>query len=581
MACALRSLARTVGSANNGSMSPPSRARALAPGLALAAIALVAGDDSGRAQPEEPECRVVEFELTPTENLQMVVWLEDAEGNYVDTLFITRKTGSYGLGNRPGIMTFNSGPWWPYGRRITTFPVWAHRHGMTFPLVEFQDGNDDNLSHSLGESSRERFYCRPIRYDEKLWDATSCASTVYTDKGVLSGDGTSLYPPRLDVAIDPAKDDPSVEIMAELNPFDAVSTATPAGGEPYLASWPVPPEVPNGDYVLWLEVSKEFDQNATYDSCNQPCDPEPPYEPGDCCTDCPDCPYPSPEGIPWAEYGLAYRGQPSLVYSAPIALSEELVEARTLDYLGYGDPEGDDGEIRPPDATITAGVDGSGASRLSVMLDGGDPYRLRVSAFPSPDETAPDAPGEVAVREVSGTEALVSFTAPGDDGLEGQVAGYEIRYMTGAEIDTSNFYQANEAVMALERVAAGEEQEVLIKELLPRTAYTIAVRAYDECRNVGPITVFHLETPRPEPGRVDACFVATAAYGSLLAGEVGALRAFRDAALRSNLPGEIAVEGYYTFGPLLARTIAPSETLRRAARAALQPITARVRAAGF
>ncbi len=560
-------------------MSPTSRVGGLAPGIALAATALLAGDHRGSAQAaEDPECRVVEFEVTPTNDLQMVVWLEDTEGNYVDTIFITRKTGSYGLGNRPGIMDFNSGPWWPYGRRVTTFPVWAHRHGLTFPLVEFQDGNDDNLSHALGESSRERFYCRPIRADEELWDATSCASTVYTDKGVLSGDGTSNYPPRSDVTFDPSKDHPSVETMAELNPFDAVSAATPAGGEPYLATWPVPPDVPNGDYVLWLEVNKEFDENETYDSCNL-CDID--GEPGDCCSDCPACPYPAPQSIPWAEYGVAYRGQPSLVYSAPVSLSDSLVANTALDYVGYGDPDGDDGAIRPPDATITAGVPGSGADRLEVMLDGGDPYRLKVSAFPSPDETAPAAPGPVAVGEITGTEARVSFTAPGDDGLEGEVAGYEIRYMTGAEIDASNFYDASEAVVTLERVAPGESQEVLIKELLPRTAYTIAVRAFDECRNVGAITVFHLETPRPEPGTVDACFVATAAYGSLLANEVSSLRAFRDAALRSNLPGEIAVESYYTFGPLLARTIAPSETLRRAARAALQPLTARVRQAGF
>lgn len=569
-------------------MSLPSRAGGLGAGVALAAVALLAGDHRGAAQPaEEPECRVVEFEVTPTDDLQMVVWLEDTEGNYVDTLFITRKTGSYGLGNRPGIMDFNSGPWWPYGRRVTTFPVWAHRHGMTFPLVEFQDGNDDNLSHALGESSRERFYCRPIRPDEELWDATSCASTVYTDKGVLSGDGTSIYPPRSDVTFDPAKDDPSVESMAELNPFDAVSAATPPGGEPYLATWPVPPDVPNGRYVLWLEVNKEFDENDTYDSCNL-CNSE--GEPGDCCNTCadnkcgpgcPDCPYPSPSGIPWAEYGVAYRGQPSLVYSAPIELSGTLIEATALDYVGYGDPEGSDGEIRPPDSTITTGVAGSGADRLEVMVDGAEPYRLKVAAFPSPDETAPSEPGEVAVEEVTGTDARVRFSAPGDDGLEGEVAGYEIRYMTGAEIDASNFYEGTEAVVALERVAPGESQEVLIKELVPRTAYTIGVRAFDECRNVGPITVFHLETPRPEPGTVDACFIATAAYGSRLAGDVSALRAFRDAALRSNLPGEIAVEGYYTFGPLLARTIAPSETLRRAARAALAPLTARVRAAGF
>jgi hypothetical protein len=566
-------------------MSPSSRARGLAPGLALAATALLAGDHHGSAAPaDEPECRVVEFELTPTDDLQMVVWLEDTAGNYVDTLYITRKTGSYGLGNRPGIMDFNSGPWWPYGRRTATFPVWAHRHGVTFPLVEFQDGNDDNLSHALGESSRERFFCRPIRPDEDLWDATSCASTVYTDKGVLSGDGTSLYPPRSDVDFDPSKDDPSVESMAELNPFDAVSAATPPGEETFTGTWPVPPDIPNGEYVLWLEVSKEFDQNDAYDSCNI-CDAD--GLPGDCCAavgaepGCPDCEYPARDDIPWKEYGLAYRGQPSLVYSTPISLSGSLVTSKTLDYLGYGDPDGVDGAIHPPDTTITTGMPGSGDSRLLVMLDGSDPYRLRVSAFPSPDETAPDAPADVEVGEVTGTEAQVSFIAPGDDHLEGQVAGYEIRYMTGAEIDASNFYEASEAVVALERVAPGEQQAVVIKELLPRTAYTIAVRAFDECRNVGPITVFHLETPRPEAGTVDACFVATAAYGSRLAGEVAALRAFRDAALRSNLPGELAVESYYTFGPLLARTIAPSETLRRAARAALAPVTRRVRAAGF
>ena len=87
---------------NNGSMSPPPRARAIVPGLALAAIALLGGDHRGQAAAEDPACRVVEFEITPTADLQIVVWLEDVEGNYVDTLFITRKTGSYGLGNRPG-----------------------------------------------------------------------------------------------------------------------------------------------------------------------------------------------------------------------------------------------------------------------------------------------------------------------------------------------------------------------------------------------------------------------------------------------------------------------------------------------
>src|SRR5687768_12561596 len=79
-------------------------------------------------------CRVLELSFTPSDDLQMVVWIEDAAGNYVDTLFITRKTGTYGLGNRPGIMEFNSQFLWPYGRRLSVFPVWAARHGAAVQM---------------------------------------------------------------------------------------------------------------------------------------------------------------------------------------------------------------------------------------------------------------------------------------------------------------------------------------------------------------------------------------------------------------------------------------------------------------
>jgi hypothetical protein len=52
---------------------------------------------------------------------------------------------------------------WPYGRRITTFPVWAHKHDKEFPRVIFQDEAEDNLSHSFDQSSPEHApYCRPV-----------------------------------------------------------------------------------------------------------------------------------------------------------------------------------------------------------------------------------------------------------------------------------------------------------------------------------------------------------------------------------------------------------------------------------
>ena len=46
----------------------------------------------------------------PTGSLQIVAWVEDTAGNYMGTVFLTRKVGMYGLGNRPGRFDFNSGP---------------------------------------------------------------------------------------------------------------------------------------------------------------------------------------------------------------------------------------------------------------------------------------------------------------------------------------------------------------------------------------------------------------------------------------------------------------------------------------
>jgi hypothetical protein len=84
----------------------------------------------------ENKCHLVDIEFLPAElsngapmsaASQIVAWVEDTAGQYVDTIFITQQTGTFGLGNRPGRWDFNSGPRWPYGRRVSTFPIWAHR----------------------------------------------------------------------------------------------------------------------------------------------------------------------------------------------------------------------------------------------------------------------------------------------------------------------------------------------------------------------------------------------------------------------------------------------------------------------
>lgn len=526
------------------------------------------------------QCQHVDVEFTPADlagpmklPAQIVAWIERQDGSFVETVFITAQTGTFGLGNRPGRFDFNSGPKWPYGRRITVFPVWAHRYDAArataqppfnhppFPLVEFRDGFDDRLSHRADESSRESHFCAPMLKDTGQpgsdWDqadAGTCASVAFTDKGVASS-RTSLYPPRTDVVRSGNNDDPSVDQYASINPFDAISGATPLNNQPALLSWAIPPNFPRGEYVMWVEVSREFDHNATYSEAAFPAPPGPPVD--------------------YATHGAPYRGQPSILYRVPFMLGDVETTASTAAYAGYGDPAGGDGNVRAPDATITTTQPGSGAQRLALV----DGYRVRVTSRPEFDFDPPAAPASSQVVSVTSSTATIEFVAPGDDGLAGKVKGYEVRMRAdGTPITDANFADSFPIATPIAPVPAGAMQSVKVEGLLFETEYYVAVRAYDDCRNYGPLTVLKFSTTARAAGEVDACFVATAAYGSVLANDVEMLRRFRDTLLQRTVLGELAVEAYYTFGPAMSGIVGESDLLRATARSLLDPIVDRVRA---
>lgn len=528
---------------------------------ALASVSLVAAPVAAAPR---AECRVVELAFQPMQRTdlspgvnpppQIVAWIEDRNGVYVDTVFITQETGIYGLGNRPGRFDLNSGPLWPYGRRVTTFPVWSHKHGLEFPELVFQSGEDTNVSHQAGESSREAYYCRPMQRIEPAWDALTCASPgfVGTDKGRFDPTKQSKYPPRQDLTRVVDVDSTDVESFAAINPFDAVSQATPVAGAVAEVSWPIPDTLVAGDYVMWVEVAKEFDHNATY-SANA---------------------YPSPTGIPWAEYGVAYRGQPSVLYKVPFSVGATETVASTMSYVGYGDPDGLDGNVRVPDSTISSTVVGSGALRFALVPDPAEMFRVRVTARPEPDIVNPASPAQIGVSETSNTSATITFVAPGDDGTIGKVKGYEIRYRAHESITEANFDEPGsiDPHAVIEIGEPGATQTFLLKGLLPTTEYSVAIRAFDDCRNESALTVLDFSTPERTVGEVDACFIATAAYGSPLAADVQMLRGVRDSLLRKTVLGELAVEAYYTFGPAAAGLISESELLRATARELIAPI---------
>jgi uncharacterized repeat protein (TIGR01451 family) len=73
-------------------------------------------------------------------------------------------------------------------------------------------------------------------------------------------------------------------------------------------------------------------------------------------------------------------------------------------------------------------------------------------------------------------------------------------------------------------------------------------------------------------GGSGGCFIATAAYGSMLEPHVVALRQFRDQYLRRTAVGRAFIRLYYRYSPPIAATIARHDWLRVLVRALLAPI---------
>jgi hypothetical protein len=278
----------------------------------------------------------------------------------------------------------------------------------------------------------------------------------------------------------------------------------------------------------------------------------------------------------YGSFGEPYRGQPSVVYAVPFTVGTTESDAASQSYLGYGDPDGATGTLHAPDATITTDTPGSGASRLQIIAGStGDLVQLHAS--PSFDQTPPAPPSDVAATDVSTNSATISLTATGGDRGFGTAAGYEIRYRADGPITPDNFADSTPAAVALTPAPNGVAQSFELDGLLPSTTYWVGIRAYDGCHNDSDLAIAQLTTSDRQSGQVDACFIATAAYGSAMANDIEALRRFRDVYLKSTALGELAVETYYTFGPPVAGVVGESELLRATARTALTPIVKAVR----
>ena len=154
---------------------------------------------------------------------------------------------------------------------------------------------------------------------------------------------------------------------------------------------------------------------------------------------------------------------------------------------------------------------------------------------------------------------------------------YEVRVSAEPIVDERTFLmlgrpaknatESDEGAVSLPLPAetvAGELVEGEIGDLSAETRYYVGVRAVDRFDRRGPISVARITTTKRTFATVTPCFVATAAYGTPLAREVGVLRRVRDRYLMSNEPGRRLVEVYYAHGEALARFLREHPLARHA-----------------
>ncbi|HKP58270.1 MAG TPA: CFI-box-CTERM domain-containing protein [Polyangiales bacterium] len=581
---------------------------------ALAWSVSEAGAEENPALPQ-----VLEFRYTPTGRAQIAIWVENEAGEFMATVALTDAVATRGLGNRPGASQMNSGFRWPYGRREGVLPIWAHSRASApdaklWRRVIFQDRPEGWASRKREDSSPDNYFCLAwdqTRSKQEALDAVSCASVFSSDKGRFMTDADaaagygepyenvdsthagrlqamptdSLYPPRRDITpcgagcaehADAAKfAQHAREVMPDI---DAVSVATLAADKAARSLFMVPEGWAPGMYRACLEINVEGDYNNRFDAKQLPTPKTPPML-----------------WDSWATtqgYGYAYRGQPSIAYCVPFELGlDELMEyssdaaeggAGSWDTAkdGYGALSGMEGMTDDP-----VGAPGSGADRLRKDSNG---HRLRVIVKPpmSCEGNAPPGsvdqldvepyPNELHAHEWVGMD----FMAASDDTA---IFRYEVRVSTDPIDDEDSFMRgqpAKNATIEAEELdvppttRAGTMVHVDMGGLVQGTHYYVGIRAVDGCAAAGDIKVAEFTTPMRVFATVTPCFVATAAYGSPMAAEIGVLRRFRDRQLATHWIGRQLVAAYYVVGPMLADQIRDHDILRAGARALLTPLVA-------
>jgi hypothetical protein len=193
-------------------------------------------------------------------------------------------------------------------------------------------------------------------------------------------------------------------------------------------------------------------------------------------------------------------------------------------------------------------------------------YYYRVCAFNSADNssysnevnatTFPAAPSSLSVSAASWTQIDPSWT----DNSSGET-GFKIERKTGAGGTYSHIATVGANLTSYSNTG-----------LSASTTYYYRVRAYNSAGNSNYSSEANATTPSAPIGSGGRCFIATAAYGSLMEPHVKVLREFRARFLLTTSVGRSFLDLYYTYSPAIASFIARHDTVRLVVRWSLLPM---------
>ncbi|KKT34914.1 MAG: Fibronectin type III domain-containing protein [Candidatus Gottesmanbacteria bacterium GW2011_GWB1_44_11c] len=102
------------------------------------------------------------------------------------------------------------------------------------------------------------------------------------------------------------------------------------------------------------------------------------------------------------------------------------------------------------------------------------------------DAQPPTTPADFAVFDMTTSGATLTWTAPGDDGMAGRAASYDLRYST-SPITDENFDEASKSGTLSSPTLSGYTEQAFIEGLNPDTHYFFALKVFDEAPNASDI----------------------------------------------------------------------------------------------